>query len=200
MAPLWRRRREPPPGAAELSERLDSLGLFAYLEPADAEAAKAAFARKGIDALWTQELGRSEFAGDAEDLAEGGVGDFLESLRPLLERRGVRIGAVEDRVSDDGMRYEVVVDGRTYPIYDLGADTGDVDTASTWGLAWVRAFELLNELLERAGSQERAYAVEEWIVWFLTPDQFEALRAAIPEPRARPHTPRDEPPWYGQER
>jgi hypothetical protein len=57
------------------------------------------------------------------------------------------------------------------------------------GPAWVRAFAIVNGLLEKAGSRERAYAIPEEAVWFLTPEQFDAIRAAIEEPRERPYAP-----------
>jgi hypothetical protein len=41
--------------------------------------------------------------------------------------------------------------------------------------------------------------VPEWDIWFLTPEQFEAIRSAIPEPSDRPYQPIDKPPWYGAE-
>jgi hypothetical protein len=63
----------------------------------------------------------------------------------------------------------------------------------------VRAFRLVNGLLAAAGSPERAYTMPEENVWFLTREQFEALRSAIPEPRDRPYEPVDDAPWYGAE-
>jgi hypothetical protein len=33
----------------------------------------------------------------------------------------------------------------------------------------------------------------------MTPEQFELLSAAIPNPRDRPYAPIDDPPWYGEE-
>jgi hypothetical protein len=49
------------------------------------------------------------------------------------------------------------------------------------------------------GEPDRAYMLPEQDVWFLTPEQFDAIRSAIPEPRDRPYEPVDEPPWYGAE-
>ena len=176
--------------------RLDELGLFDRMQPDEAARAKRAVAQRGIEALWKLELGRDLFAGDSEDLAEGGVGGFLEELRPYLVERGVELGEIEDRLSDDGERYDVRVGDDVHTIFDETAG----DTAeNAWGLAWVRAFGIVNGLLAAAGSRERAYTMPEENVWFLTPDQFEALRAAIPEPRDRPYQPVDDPPWYGAE-
>ena len=190
--PLWRRKASPA-GADELANRLETLGLFEQLDADAARRVKEAVAREGIDALFRTELKRTAFAGDAEDLAEGGIGGFLEELRPLLEVRGVELGEVEDDFREDG--YRVRVGDEVYTIY--GADVIEGDMARGWGLAWVRAFDIVNGLLERAGSRERAYTLPEWDVWFLTPEQFETIRAAIDEPRHRPYLPVDEHPWYG---
>jgi hypothetical protein len=190
VSPLWKKSSRP---AADLAERLDQFGLFDVLDPDAAVRAKEAFGRKGIDALWTVELGRDMFASDSEDLAEGGVGEFLRELRPLLSARGVTLGEIEDRFNDDG-NYSVRVGDAIHTIHD--ATAGERDEES-WGRAWVRAFRIVNGLLDAAGSPERAYTMPEENVWFLTPDQFEAIRSAIPEPRDRPYEPVDDPPWYG---
>jgi hypothetical protein len=81
---------------------------------------------------------------------------------------------VEQDVEEE--RYVVRVGGREHTIYDLvGADAAAAeDGALPWGLSWSRTFKLLNDLLERAGSSERAYAVSESI-WFLTPELLELL-------------------------
>jgi hypothetical protein len=196
LSPLWKRRSR---AGEELAERLDQLGLFDYVDADMTPRARDAFARKGIQALWTADVGRSVISGDAEDLAEGGVGAFLEALRPHLAQRGVTLGEIEDRFGDDADRYDVRVGDSVHTIYDLtGADADAREsTARLWGLAWVRAFEIVNGLLATAGSLERAYTMPESDVWFLTPDQLDALRSAIPEPRDRPYAPVDDPPWYG---
>jgi hypothetical protein len=191
--PLWKKRREPE--AQELADRLDQLGLFEHLDAAEAQRAKEAFARDGLDALWRLDLRRSAMVGDAEDLAEGGIGEFLEELRPHLVERGVDFGEVEDVVDEDTLAYDVRVGDEVHTIY--GPDAAQAEMARVWGIAWVRGFEILNGLLERAGSRERAYTMPEWDVWFLTPEQFDAVRAAVEEPRSRPYLPVDEHPWYG---
>ena len=195
---LWKRR--PPAGAQDLAERFHRLGLFDRMDPAEAERANEAVARQGIDALWRIDLRRSIFAGDAEDLAEGGVGVFLEELRPYLSERGVGLGNVEDVLSEDASSYAVRVGDEVHTVYDASIATTDIGSgARLWGLSWVRGFQIVNGLLEHAGSRERAYTMPEWDVWFLTPEQFAAVRSAIEEPGQRPYIPVDEPPWYGAE-
>jgi hypothetical protein len=199
VSPFW--KRQSPPGAQELAQRLSELGLFEYLDSAEARRAEAAVASEGIEAVWRVELGRDVMAGDAEDLAEGGVGEFLEELSAHLSRRGVPLPDVEDIFNDERTLYQVKVGDQRHTIYDVEGSDADVATAAggLWGLAWARAFDIVNGLLESAGSRERAYTLPESALWFLTPDQFDALRAATPNPRDRPYTPDTNPPWYGED-
>jgi len=199
VSPLW--KRKPPPAAPVLAQRFDELGLFEHLDSGDRQRAKDAVASKGIDAVWRVELARDVMSNDPEDLAEGGVGEFLQDLREHLARRGVTIAQIEDIFNEERTRYEVKVDDDLHTIYDLeGADADAMESMSRlWGLAWARAFDLVNDLLESAGSHERAYKLPEATVWFLTPEQFEALRSAIENPRDRPYAPNTTAPWYGEE-
>ncbi len=129
------------------------------------------------------------------------MGEFIDELRPHLETRGVRVGDVVDELDEWRLRYVVRVGGTGHTIYDLTGADADArgDMARGWALAWVRAFEIVNGLLAQSGARERAYTMPEWDVWFLTEEQFDALRAAIPAPRERPYAPIDDPPWYGEE-
>ena len=60
------------------------------------------------------------------------------------------------------------------------------------------AFRIVNDLLEAAGSRERAYQAYEWDVWFLTAELFELLRAELAPP-LRPFETIEQPPWHAQE-
>ena len=172
--PIFRRRR-PSAEGLQLADELEARGFFGYLDPDEAASAKAAVAKDGIDAIWHVETGRHFWGGDAEDLAEGGVAEWVDELRPMLERQGVRLEDVEQDFGED--LYVVRIGGRQYTIYDVaGADAAAAeDGALLWELSWNRALGLVNDLLERAGSRERAYAVSEWSIWFLTPELLELL-------------------------
>lgn len=172
--PIFRRRR-PSPEDVALAEELEARGFFRGLDPQEAASAKAAIAKHGIDVIWRVDIARHVVSADPEDLAEGGVADWLAELRPTLERLGVRLD--EDVEQDFGEElYVVRVGGREHVIYDLaGADAAAAENgALLWELSWSRTFTLLNDLLERAGASERAYAVSESI-WFLTPELVELL-------------------------
>jgi hypothetical protein len=192
MSPLFR-RRAPSAEGVRLANELDARGFFRYLDPEDAEQAKAAIAEAGIDAIWRVETGRFVLAADPEDLAEGGIADWLDELRPALERMGVRIDEEVEQEIDES-HYVVRAGGRKYLIYD--ADAAE-DMALMWGLSWSRGFALLNDLLEQAASEERAYAGSDAGVWLLTPELFEALVAELGSHRERPYVPNEQPPAFG---
>jgi hypothetical protein len=124
-----------------------------------------------------------EVVADAEDLAEGGVGALLEELRPELRARGVEYGRVDDVFDESYDRYQVVVDARSYPIYER----------PSWDRAWQGTFALVNDLLERAGAEDRAYAASEWTWWLLAPAQAERVNAEVEKPRERLYRPDLEP-------
>ncbi|HYZ75981.1 MAG TPA: hypothetical protein VE596_01285 [Gaiellaceae bacterium] len=197
MSPLFRRR--PSAEEVRLANELDARGFFRYLDPEDAEKAKTAVAKDGIEAIWRVETARFVLAADPEDLAEGGIADWLEELRPALDRMGVRISEDVEQEIDES-RYVVYTGGRDYAIYDLaGADAAAAeDRAFLWGLSWSRGFALLNDLLEQAGSEERAYAGSDAGVWFLTPELYEALVAELGSDRERPYVPNEQPPAFGE--
>lgn len=114
---------------------------------------------------------------DAENLAEGGVGELLAQLRVFLQLQGVPNFVVEDYLTE--ARYEVVIDGTRHEIWQA-KDLED-PSVNAWELAAARTFALVNQMLERAGSQERAYGFDNGAyggLIFLTRDQFELLARA----------------------
>jgi hypothetical protein len=134
VSPFW--KRQSPRGAQEITQRLSELGLFEYLDSAEARRAEAAVASEGIEAVWRVELGRDVMAGDAEDLAEGGVGEFLKELSAHLARRGVSLPDVEDVFNDERTLYQVKAGDQRHTIYDLEGRDADVATAAGASGGW----------------------------------------------------------------
>lgn len=77
---------------------------------------------------------------DATDEAEGGVAEFLETLRQSLMRYGINLDV--QRV-EDGLRYAVVINGRRCVVLE---DADDSD----WLGATVRPLAVVNTLLDEA--------------------------------------------------
>lgn len=181
-------------------DRLDQLGFFKYATSAQREDAKRQFKDIGSAAIY-EETGRL-FRADAESLAEDGVGDFLREIEPFLRKQGVTISQIEDQFHDSD--YSVTVNGVDYLIYN--ADELKLDQqnlASIWGLAMVRSFAIVNELLANAKSDEQLYAVNggnDLFGIFLTPELRDAV-CNLPglTLQDRPYVPKEEHSWYGQE-
>jgi hypothetical protein len=177
-------------------ERLDRLGFFAHASPAGRAAAIAEVGSDPETGVFAEGTRRFWFA-DAEDLAEGGTGDWLSSLAPLLRELGVPPLRLRDHFGEAS--YSVVVAGRRYAI--LTEEEAVSDRA--WGHAAARTVGMVNDLLRRAGSNEKAYGylsaeTNDFSVFVLTP----ALRDAVAEilgadgPDA-PYQVRNEPPSFG---
>jgi hypothetical protein len=140
---------------------------------------------------------------DAEDLAEGGVGQFLREIAPFLATQKVTLPAIEDATSEDG--YTVRVGGASYQIYDaeeLERDSSGEEGGLIWGLSSVRGFRIADELLTAAGSAERAYAVNggnDLFVMFLTPELHQVIMNH-PDASRRdgPYILKEEYPSFGQ--
>jgi len=178
-------------------DRLEELGFFKYIAAQNAESVKQDLRTKGWSCIYS-ETGRL-FHSDAEELAEGRIGDFLREIEPFLNRQGITLSVVEDHFEDDG--YSLTVNGKTYLIYD--ADALENRSGRIWGLSTVRTFEIVNGLLTSSGSNERLYAVNggnDLFGFFLTPELREVI-CSHPHaaPRDRPYAPACKHPWYGQE-
>ena len=116
---------------------------------------------------------------DAEGLAEGDVGDCLWRLIPLLALESVSIGFLADLQgwNDESGRtsYEIRVNDERHVVYDYGCD----DDPDLWKLSHLATIRIINTLLERSGSQERAFGAasgNDASIYILTPALFEYIR------------------------
>jgi hypothetical protein len=181
--------------------KLEELGYFKGLAPDKAQVLKREFEQKGWLAIFSDS--HRFFMADAEDLAEGGVGQFLREVSPFLASQGVTLPAIEDDRSEDG-GYVVRVGSVAHQMYDaaeLERDSGD-EGGLTWGLSTVRGFRIVDQLLAAAGSAERTYAVNggnDLFVMFLTPEIHRVIMAQ-PDASQRdgPYRLREEYPSFGQ--
>jgi hypothetical protein len=180
---------------------LEGLGYFKGLTGEKAQNLKRDFESNGWLAIFSDS--HRLFMADAEDLAEGGIGQFIQNVEPFLATQGVKLPAIEDDISPDG--YTVIVDGVAHEIYDaeeLERDSSKDQGGLIWGLSMARGFSIIDRLLASAGSKERPYAVNggnDLFVLFLTP---ELHRTIMRHPDATrcdgPYVPTEVYPSFGQ--
>lgn len=189
----------PPAPGDVLLRQLEAKQFFKYAGP-NADKVRAEIKEKGWPALFG-DSGRV-FGADGLTLAKGGVGKFMEKLRPFLEGQGVKIPELKDDLQQES--YTLVVDGAPFPIWtkdDLARELGD-RPGITSGIAAARAFALVNKLLENAKSPERAYAIYSGAalsVMFLTDDLLAVMKAdPVAVPKFMPYRPTTDFPFFGQ--
>lgn len=189
----------PPPPGSELLKKLEEKQFLKYAG-ASADKMRAEIREKGWPALFG-DSGRV-FNADGLNLAKGGVGHFIETLRPFLEGQGVTLPEIKDDLKQES--YSVLIDGAPLPMWtaeDLGRELG-TQPGITAGLTAARSFALVNKLLEGAKSPERAYAIYSGAslsVMFLTEDLLAVMKAdpnAVP--KFTPYRLTTDFPFFGQ--
>ena len=150
--------RKPSLSTAEAEKVVDRLIGMGYLkfvpesQRADVRLQLVETATKGyLDSDWNDDCVAADlrsYPADNEDLAEGQVGATILLMKPVLEQEGVKLDSVVDDFGDE--KYEVVINGQRHLIYE-GDGGGD-----GWVLALKRLLEIVNGLLEQAGSERTA--------------------------------------------
>ena len=188
----------PAPGSA-LLRQLEAKEFLKYAGP-NADKMRAELKDKGWPALFG-DSGRV-FGAEGLGLARGGVGKFIEKLRPFLEGQGVKVPEMKDDLQIE--HYTLMVDGTPLPIWtkeDLARELGS-QPGITGALAASRSFALVNKLLENAKSPERAYAIYSGAalsVMFLTDDLVAIIKAdPAAVPKFMPYRPTADFPFFGQ--
>jgi hypothetical protein len=130
---------------------------------------------------------------DAEDLAETGIGEAYNKLRPELGKYIREPARLEELIDANAPRYSVKCGEREFVIYAPG------DEDESWGRATFALFTIVNDQL--ANSEFRLYAVNggnDLGGMFLTPVQARTAQAGLPNKSDWPYLPDNVPPWYGQ--
>jgi len=151
--------------AEEVLNKLTQLGFFKFAQAGDmnriCENIKQNFMQYGGlesgDAYhdFLIPLDRRMYHADAEELAEQGVCDFLNDMRPVLEAEGVQIESLRDDARWTEQKdyiYCVWVNGQQHLICDTSQGEKDC-----WCLAHKRTLEIIDGLLIAANSRERVY-------------------------------------------
>ena len=141
-----------------LARELAEAGLWAHLSPDIRDAGQLAVAA-GRFPFSFEHLGETVmFSMDGENLAEGGVEEFLQTISPELERHGLPLetdinpGNVDPA---DEASYLIGINGVICVILTEEED----DSPYSWYLAAVRPLMVVNDLLGRAGSAVRMFTL-----------------------------------------
>ncbi len=132
---------------------------------------------------------------DAEDLAEGGIGAAYTALHVSLRRYLVAPASIMEDLNTTSGRYAVRFGNREFVVFDPQVPEA---AERSWGLATYALFTIVNEQL--AASEYRFYAINggnDLHGLFLTPEEAEAARAALPRRADWPYLPTADGPWYG---
>ena len=109
---------------------------------------------------------------DAENLAEGDIGELLRKTKTVLENAGVEFSSVIDEITSN--KYDLLIDNKRYSIF-----TGEtINSPDSWEIAFLRLLEIINELLKNANSEERLYGMyggNDGIIVFLTEDLYQFI-------------------------
>ena len=149
--------------------------LVRWADPSEHAGLLKTAERRGILLAVQEDAARRSFHADAEELAEGGIPEFLEELREPLARLGAELPD------------------------DVAVAETDLDT---WAQAPIDAFCAVNAALERAGSDERLYALyggNDLFALLLTDALRDQFHATEP-PRERPYIPLPDDPGGARQR
>jgi hypothetical protein len=179
---LFSRNQRPSLSEAEsIVDQLIALGFLKFTPESIREAVRQQLIESVqgnyLDSEWDDDCisaDRRSYFADGEDLAEGGVGKCLLEMKEVLAREDVLLRNVEDDFGSDS--YHVVVNREKHLIYENLA----INQQNPWGLATKRLLEIVDLLLERAGSAERAFGIycggNDGRIILLTSDMHELLR------------------------
>ncbi|MFZ2031322.1 MAG: hypothetical protein WAU68_13500 [Vitreimonas sp.] len=189
------------PGMARASKQLaaalENAGYLSDLDDRTRPVIQQAIAREGFAGALSHPK-RLAFA-DIEDLAEGGVGQWMhEQIRPLLAARNIHVPDVQDQFPVSATDpYSVVISGQVRIIWR-------VDDETAQAVATTAAFEIVNDILERSPVSDRLHFLDngggnDGQAWLLTPEQAQIIRdLGGVDRRWWPFIPTRLSPWYGQ--
>ena len=85
---------------------------------------------------------------DAEDLAEAGIKDAYESIKPILKTYGINPSEIIEKQDNDLPSYSIVCSGVTYDIYSPALTDSN---GQSWGRATYAFFAIINSQLKKSG-------------------------------------------------
>lgn len=134
---------------------------------------------------------------DAENLAEQGIMDAYEKIKPTLKEYIKEPAPIEEISDNDVPSYSVFYQKRVFHIY--GSSLPENQNQS-WGRAAYALFSIVNDQIK--GKDIKFYAINaghDLGGMFLTSEQARLARNSLPQKRDWPYIPTQKHPWYGQE-
>jgi len=149
----------------------ERMSYYTYISKDKIKNIKSESIKAGYPFGWEETY--RDFHADAEDLAEGGIGEFFHKLEPFLLKQGIQITQMNEDINELGYRIEI--NGASYTIYT----SEELENEDFWALASNRAFGIINHLLTQAHTEERIYTLyggNDQRAIFLTPKMFELIQ------------------------
>lgn len=141
----------------EVATKLDELGLWRGLTDSESEANIAAV-EDGVHPWATTLAPTVQFLVDGEELAEGGVEAFINSLHEPLLRLGVD-ARVATMLAPASGEYVVEVDGEVLHLYDETSWNSEVESEQPWYASTIKPLATLNRSLSSAGAVVRFFVL-----------------------------------------
>jgi len=150
--------------ADEIIAKLDDLGYYKFVPRKQKEEAKSKTKEHILNGIVSSTFDSGEiestsfdkrvYRADSEDLAEQGIGSVIGEMKTILEKEGVIIKNIDDVATENG-KYSVKVNNKVYEVFNKEND----DESDDWSIALEALVDIVNELLENAGSKERLYSI-----------------------------------------
>jgi len=137
---------------------------------------------------------------DAENLAEGGIGEAYANLKSSMRSHGVEPVGIEEIREPLSLHYLIRALGREFVIYDKLSDVTEESNSDIWLRSAVVLFEIVNSQLDK--SKVRFYALNsgnDLMGVFLTPADAQEARNSLPKRTDWPYLPDgNDAEWGGQ--
>lgn len=133
---------------------------------------------------------------DAEDLAEQGIKEAYEEIKPNLKKYIEKPAEIVEKLDNNIPSYSVVCDGNNYEIYGSALAEGE---GQSWGRAAYALFSIVNEQLK--DQKVKFYAINggnDLGGMFLTEEEYNKAIQSLERKTDWPYIPTLEHPWYGQ--
>ncbi|WP_455207431.1 hypothetical protein [Kaarinaea lacus] len=131
---------------------------------------------------------------DAENLAEQGIKEAYEELKPNLKKYIEKPAEIIEKLDNNIPSYSVVCNGKNYEIYGSALVEGQ-----SWGRAGYALFNIVNEQLK--GQKVKFYAINggnDLGGMILTEEEYNNAIKSLERKTDWPYIPTLEHPWYGQ--